>query len=141
MNLKVLIALRAFALGALFLVTTTGFGGCSLRSVEKEEIPGNYTSPLPGGGSETLTLGQDGSIQQKIVLTSGRILSTNGKWVHNSAQNTVKLRGIYITVDIEGKLNAKMENTTDTLCIFALKRNKSGKILLGYEEGRLYEKQ
>ena len=138
---KIRAVLRQFWMPAIILATMAGLLGCFMQPPGEQNIPGSYTAGLPDGGAEILEIDKNGDVRQRVTMVNGRTITAVGRWQYDPAQRSIKIRGVYITVDIEGSLNRDMEKTTDTLNILAVKRSVAGKILLGYEEGRTFSKR
>lgn len=123
------------------LVALMAFDGCILRPIAEKEIIGTYQGSLPDGGVEVLELKSDGVCDQRVTLRDGRKFSASGTWSYDKPKGNVKLRGVYITVNFMGEIDADLGKIKDTLRIEPVKHSLSGKIIIGADEGETYEKK
>ena len=89
------------------IVTVIGCGG----SVPLKRVYGTYKASYPFG-TETISLNEDGSFRQEVVINDQAPVALRGKWEFDSKGSRVNFDRLMMVVDGTGNLKSDWQTAT-----------------------------
>jgi hypothetical protein len=75
------------------------------KTVDRDKVYGTYTASFPLG-TDTITLNQDGSFNQRVAIVNEQPVTVKGSWTFDSDKSRVDLVGSLIILDGFDKLKS-----------------------------------